>query len=69
MLRDNGKDTRGQCHVEQAMRLWPSLLQIVEVVVQDSEGLVLVVLAGNVAAQTGELLQLLLNLLGGRLDV
>lgn len=69
VLGDNGKDTGRQRHVEQAVRLWPSLLQVLEVVVQNSKGLILVVLAGNVSAQAGEFLELLLNLWGRRLDV
>lgn len=69
VLGDDCEDTRGQSHVEETMSLWTTTLELLEVLVKVLEGLVLVVLAGNVCAELAEVLKLLLNLLGGGLHV
>jgi hypothetical protein len=69
VLRDWDEDARWERHVEYAVRLLATLLELLEVLLQLLEGLVLVVLAGNVCAEAAELVQLLLDLLCGYLDV
>lgn len=69
MLGHNGEDAGRQRHVEQAVCLLESLLQLLDVAVEPEEGLILVVLARNVGAEAAELVKLLLGLFGRRLDV
>lgn len=68
MLRDDGEDT-GEGHVEEAVGLFPPLLELLEVPVEVLEGVIAVILAGNVCAERAELVELLLDVLGGGLDV
>lgn len=69
VLGDDCEDTRGQSHVEETMSLRATTLELLEVLVKVLEGLVLIVLAGNVCAELAEVLKLLLDLLGGGLHV
>lgn len=69
VLRDNGEDGWRQGHVEETMRLLATLLELLKVLLEVLKGLILVILSGNVGADLGELVKLLLNLLGGGLDV
>jgi hypothetical protein len=69
VLRDWDEDARWERHVEYAVRLLATLLELLEMLLQLLEGLVLVVLAGNVCAEAAELVQLLLNLFCWYLDV
>jgi hypothetical protein len=58
LLRNDGENTRGQCHVEDAVLLLalPILLDIHDVLLQVDERVILVVLAGHICAQLAELL-------------
>jgi hypothetical protein len=69
VLRDCDEDTGGERHVEDAVVLLAALLELLEVLLKLDERLVLVVLAGNVRAVADKLLELLLQLLCGGLDV
>ena len=69
VLRNNGEDTGRQRHVEEAVVLRATLLNLLEVLLEALEGLILVVLTRNVGAEPGELLELLLDLLCGGLYV
>lgn len=69
MLRDNGKNTGRQSHVEKPMGLFSSLLEVFQMLVEMLEGLVSVILSRYIGAERAELLQLLLNILGRRLDI
>jgi hypothetical protein len=69
VLRDNGEDTGRQSHVKETMGLGSTLLELLQMLVQDNEGLVLIVLTGDVGATVAELVKLLLRLLGGGLHV
>lgn len=69
VLRNNGENTGRQSHVEQPVSLGTTLLQLCQVLIQVLKRLVLVVLAGNICAETQEMLKLLLNLLCRGLDV
>jgi len=69
VLRNNGEDTGRKRHVEEAVALRATLLNLLEVLLEALEGLILVVLARNVGAETGEVFELLLNLLRGSLNV
>ena len=69
MLRDHCEDTGRESHIEQAVGLLEVLLQLLDVLVEAVEGLILVVLAGDVSAEAAEVVELLLGLLGGGLDV
>lgn len=69
VLGDNGEDGRGQGHVEETMRFGATSLELLEMLFKLVERLILVVLAGDVSADLGEFLKLILNLLGGSLDV
>ena len=69
MLRNDGENTGRKRHVEEAVVLRATLLNLLEVLLEALEGLILVVLARNVGAETGEVFELLLNLLCGGLDV
>lgn len=51
------------------MGLGATSLELLQVLVKPEEGLILVVLAGDVRAELAEVLELLLNFLGGGLDV
>jgi hypothetical protein len=69
VLGDNGEDARRQSHVEETMGLGSTFLELFQMLVQDNEGIILIVLAGDVGATGAELLELLLRLLGGGLHV
>ena len=69
VLRDGDEDARRQGHVKYTVRLLLVLFEVAEVRFELLEALVLVVLAGNVGTHAAELLELLLHLLGGSLDV
>jgi len=69
VLGDCDEDTWGKCHVEYPVGLLATILDLCHVLFELEEGLVLVVLARNVCAETTELVQLLFNLLCGGLDV
>jgi hypothetical protein len=69
VLGDDGEDAGREGHVEQAVGLGPALLELLEVLVEGVEGLILVVLSRDVCAQVAEVVQLLLDLLGGGLHV
>lgn len=69
MLRDCGEDAGGKRHVEDAVVLLAALLELGHVLLQLNEGLVLVVLAGDVRAKADKLLELLLHFLRWGLDV
>jgi len=69
VLRHDGEYARGQSHVEQSVGLFPPGLELLEVLVQLQEGLVAVILARDICADGAELLELLLDILGRRLDV
>ena len=68
-LRNLGEDAGGQRHVEEAVGLGLALLQLLHVLGQVDEALVVGVLARDVGAQAAEVVELLLDLLGGRLYV
>jgi hypothetical protein len=69
VLGDWDEDAGWERHVEYPVRLLAALLQLAQVLFELDKGLVLVVLAGDICAEAAELLQLLLNLLCGCLDV
>lgn len=69
MLRDDSEDARGQSHVEEPVRLFPALLDTFKVLVELQERIVPVILARDVGTERAEILQLLLDILGGCLDV
>ncbi len=68
MLRHGNEDARRKGHVEDAVMLRPALLKLLQVFPEVDKRLVLVVLPGHVAAEIAEIRQLLLHLLGWRLD-
>jgi hypothetical protein len=69
VLGDDREDARGERHVEQPVRLFPSLFQLLQVLVELLERLILVVLARNIGTEGAERLELLFDVLGRRLDV
>jgi hypothetical protein len=69
VLRNGDENTRRESHVEYPVVLLATLLKLLHVLLELDEGLVLVVLAGNVRAEAAELLQLLLQFLCGSLNV
>jgi hypothetical protein len=69
VLRHWDEDTGRESHVEYPVVLLATLLKLLQVLLELDEGLILVVLARDVRAETAELLQLLLQLLCGGLDV
>lgn len=69
VLRDNGEDARGKSHVKQTVCLGPVLLDLQQMLLELLERLILVILAGDIGAEFGELLQLVLGLLGRGLHV
>lgn len=69
VLRNNGEDTGRQGHVEESMGLGATLLNVLEMLLENLERLILVVLAGDIGAEFAELLELLLRLLCGGLHV
>lgn len=69
LIRHGNEDTGGQSHVEDSVLLLLALFDIVEVLVEADKGLVLVVLTRGVGAKLAEVVELLLGLLGGQLDV
>jgi hypothetical protein len=60
VLRNGDENTGRESHVEYPVVLLATLLKLLHVLLELDEGLVLVVLAGNVRAEAAELLQLLL---------
>lgn len=69
VLADRNENTGRQRHVKDTVRLFSALLELLEVLLQVLERLILIVLTRNVTAEAGELLELFLEFLGGRLDV
>lgn len=69
MLGDCDEDAGRQRHVEHAVVLAVVLLELLDVFPQLHEGIILVVLARDVRAEAAELVQLLFEVLGRRLDV
>jgi hypothetical protein len=69
MLGHNGKNTGREGHVENAVCLGSAGFQLLEVLVELVEGLILVVLAGDVGAQIAEIGKLLFDLGSGCLNV
>jgi hypothetical protein len=69
MLRHDGENARRQSHVEDTVSLGATGLEPLKMLVQLEEGLILVVLAGDVGAQLAKLLKLLLDFLGRGLDI
>ena len=69
MLRNNCEDGGGESHVKEAVVLGTTLLKLLQVLLELVEGLILVVLTGNVSAKAGKIGKLLLDLLGRSLDV
>lgn len=69
VLGHDCEDAGRERHVEEPVRLRLSLLEVLEVRVEVLEGIVLVVLPRNISAEGAEVIQLLLHVLGGGLDV
>lgn len=69
LIGDGDEDTGGQSHVEDTVLLLLALFDLVEMLVQVDEGVVLVVLAGDVGAHLAEVLKQLLDFFCGHLDV
>ena len=69
VLRDGNEHARGQSHVEYPILFWPPLLNLLEVFPEVDKGLVLVILPRDICTELAKVIQLLLHLLGGRLDV
>lgn len=69
LFRYGNENAGRQGHVEDAIILLLALFEFLQVSVEVDEGLILVVLAGDVRADFAELLQLLLDLFGGHFDV
>jgi hypothetical protein len=69
VLGDCDKDTGRKSHVEYPVVLFAALLKLLQMLLELLEGIILVVLARDVCAETTELLQLLLEILCRRLDV
>lgn len=69
VLRDDGEDAGGKSHVKQTVRLGPVFLDLLQVLLELLERLILIILTGDVGAEFGELLQLVLGLLGRGLHV
>jgi hypothetical protein len=69
VLGHDGEDAGRKRHVEETVGLRAALLEILKVLCKLVERLILVVLTGNVGAELAELVELLLNLLGGGLHV
>lgn len=69
MLGDDGEDAGRKRHVEKAMGLRATVLELLKVLSELVERLILVVLTRDVGAELAELIELLLNLLGGGFHV
>jgi hypothetical protein len=69
VLRDGDEDTGWKRHVEDSVSLLATLLELLDVFPQIDERVVLVVLAGDISAETTELLQLLFHILRRCLDI
>jgi hypothetical protein len=69
VLRNGNEDTGRESHVEYPVVLLATLLKLLHVLLELNEGLVLIVLAGNIRAEAAKLLQLLLQFLCRGLDV
>jgi hypothetical protein len=69
VLRDCGENAGWERHVEDPVGLLATLLKLLEVLLKCNERVILVILPGNVCAEAAKLVQLLLDLLCGRLDV
>lgn len=69
MLRHCDEDARRQSHVEHPICFLAALLKLFQVTPEINERVILVVLARDVCAESTEVIQLLLQVLCGRLDV
>lgn len=69
LIGDGDEDTGRESHVEDPVLLLLALLDLIEVLVEVDEGLILVVLTGDVGAQLAEVLEELLDLFCRHLDV
>lgn len=69
VLRDDCEDTGGKGHVEQTVCLLATLLKFLEVLVQGEERVIFVILARDIGAELAKVLQHLLHILCGGLDV
>jgi hypothetical protein len=69
VLRNGNEDAGREGHVEYPVVLLATLLKLLHVLLKLDEGLILVVLTGNVRAEAAEFLQLLLQFLCRSLDV
>ena len=69
VLRDCDEDAGRERHVENPVGLLATLLEVLEVLLELLEGLILVILARYICAEAAELLELLLKLFCGGLDV
>ena len=69
VLRNCDENAGREGHVEDTVVLLATLLKLAQVLLKLDEGLVLVVLAGDIRTEACELLKLLLQLLCGGLDV
>jgi len=69
VLRDRNEYRRWQSHVENAVGGFLALLKLLQMLLEFLEALVLVVLPAHIACRFAEFFQLLLEFLGGSLDV
>ena len=69
LIGDGDEDAGGKSHVEDSVLLLLTLLDLIEVLVEVDEGLILVVLTGDVCAQLAEVLEELFDLFRRYLDV
>ena len=69
MLGDGGEDTGGQSHVENSVALLAVLFDFVDMFVQLLKRCILIILTGDVRANSGKLVQLFLHLFRRGLDV
>jgi hypothetical protein len=69
VLGDCGENAGWERHVKDPVGLLATLFKLLEVLLKRNEGVILVILPRNVCAEAAKLVQLLLDLLCGRLDV
>src|ERR1051325_3252010 len=69
MLRNDGENTRWQCHVEEPMSLFSTRLELLEMHLETMERFILVVLTRDIGAERTKLVKQLLHVPSWSFDI